>query len=57
MSHFDPPKNPNYAGTVVRVERLAPRAYKAKSPRFLAHESDMLTAEVLDVEAEQDGIV
>ena len=44
-------------GVVIRVEGQVPRAYKAKSPVFLQHESATLDAEVVDIEAEQDGNV
>lgn len=47
------PGSPCDEGVVVRVERLAPRAYKAKSPVFLGHETAMLDKEVEDIESEQ----
>lgn len=39
-------------GVVVRMEGMTPRAYKAKSPAFLAHETKMLDKEVVDIESE-----
>lgn len=39
-------------GVCIRVEGLAPRIMKAKSPIFLQHESKMLDEEVVDTETE-----
>lgn len=40
-------------GVVVRAEGMAPYLLKAKSPKFLAHETKMLDEEAFDLEAEE----
>lgn len=47
------PASPCDEGLVIRVERLAPRAYKAKSGRFLQHETSRLDLGEVDVETDQ----
>lgn len=47
------PDSPCDEGVCIRVERLAPLLYKAKSPIFLGHETATIDAEVRDIEAEQ----
>jgi hypothetical protein len=42
--------NPCDEGVVIRVEGLNPTFYKAKSPRFLEHESKVLDEGVPDME-------
>jgi hypothetical protein len=38
-------------GVVIRVDGLVPYLLKAKSPRFLEHETKLLDAEVVDIES------
>lgn len=45
------PESPCDEGVCIRVEGLAPRIYKAKSPVFLGHETAMLDKEVVDLES------
>lgn len=40
-------------GVCIRVDGLSPYILKAKSPKFLAHETEMLDKEVVDIEEEQ----
>lgn len=39
-------------GVCIRVEGMTPKVYKAKSPKFLQHETKMLDKEILDIEVE-----
>ena len=43
-------------GVCIRIESTIPTIVKAKSPMFLAHETSMLDADVVDVEAEQGAV-
>jgi hypothetical protein len=45
------PDNVSDEGVVIRVEGMVPQFYKAKSPKFLAHETKMLDQEVEDLES------
>lgn len=45
------PDSPCDEGVCIRVEGLAPRILKAKSPVFLGHETAMLDKEVVDLES------
>jgi len=47
------PASPCDEGVVIRVERLSPRFYKAKSPAFLRHESAFLDEGIPDLESEE----
>lgn len=38
-------------GVCIRIEGMTPKVYKAKSPKFLQHETKMIDKEVLDIEA------
>jgi hypothetical protein len=40
-------------GVCIRIEGLTPKVFKAKSPKFLQHETKMLDKEVLDIEASE----
>lgn len=45
------PDNVADEGVVIRVEGMVPQFFKAKSPKFLAHETKMLDQEVEDLES------
>lgn len=42
-------------GICIRVDGLVPQIYKAKSPKFLEHETQMLTDEIEDIEAQESN--
>ncbi len=44
-------ESPCDEGICIRIEGLTPKVLKAKSPKFLQHETKMLDKEVLDIEA------
>lgn len=46
------PEAPCDEGVCIRIEGLNPTIVKAKSPMFLAHETKMLDAEVVDIESD-----
>ncbi len=48
-------ESPCDEGICIRLEGIIPEIYKAKSPVFLGHETALLDAEEVDIEAEQES--
>ena len=45
-------ESPCDEGVCIRVDGMTPKVFKAKSPKFLQHETKMLDKEVLDIEVD-----